>query len=106
MAGCNQTLSGLINDCAPSMGGIVEVYAASREDIESIVETDSVVSTITMGATAKFQKYSFKRNTGSMTSTLQVSQENGTRYVSTDLVLSFTRMETAKRIEKIGRAHV
>lgn len=99
MAGCNQTLSGLINDCAPSMGGIVEVYAASREDVESIVETDSVVSTITMGATAKFQKYSFKRNTGSMTSTLQVSQENGTRYVSTDLVLSFTRMETAKRIE-------
>ena len=32
---CNQTLSGLVKDCSPSMGGITEVLLANREDVSA-----------------------------------------------------------------------
>lgn len=95
---CNQTLSGLVKDCTPSMGGIVEVLAANRDEIGEITISDDKVSAITTG-NGKFKKYGFARNTGSMTSTYNISVENGTKFVTTDVVLVFNRMETAKRVE-------
>ena len=80
------------------MGGIVEIYAANRDEIGEITVTDDRISAITTG-TGKFKRYSFPRNTGSMSSNYQINLENGTRFVATDLVVVFNRMETAKRVE-------
>lgn len=96
---CNQTLSGLAQDCATSLGGIAEVYIASRDDVTTVTVTEDKVTAITMGSTAKFKKYYFRPQTGSMTTNLQVNAQNGTNYWLTDLILQFTRMETTKRIE-------
>lgn len=96
---CNQTLSGLIKDCSPSMGGITEVLLANREDVSSVTADAGKVTEITMASTAKFKRYTFARNTGSMTSTYTIDQASGVRYVTTDLLLQFNRMETAKRVE-------
>ena len=96
---CNQTLSGLVKDCSPSMGGIVEVLLANREDVASVQAETGKISGITMEASAKFKKYTFARNTGSMTSTYTIDQASGVKYVTTDLVLQFNRMETTKRVE-------
>lgn len=85
------------------MGGIVEVLAANREEVGEITISDDKVSTIATG-TNKFKKYAFERNTGSMTSNYQISPENGTRFVTTDLVLVFNRMETTKRVEMTALA--
>lgn len=96
---CNQTLSGLANDCATSMGGIVRAYIINWDDVTGVTDSEGVINAITLEAEAKFKEYYFKRNTGSFTSTLNVDAANGVNYVSTDIVLQFTRMETAKRIE-------
>ena len=96
---CNQTLSGLVKDCSPSMGGITEVLLANREDVSSVTAETGKVTEITMASSAKFKKYSFARNTGSMTSTYTIDQASGVKYVTTDLLLQFNRMETAKRVE-------
>ena len=96
---CNQTLSGLVKDCSPSMGGITEVLLANREDVSAVTADSGKVTEITMASSAKFKKYSFARNTGSMTSTYTIDQASGVRYVTTDLLLQFNRMETAKRVE-------
>ena len=96
---CNQTLSGLVRDCSPSMGGITEVLLANREDVSAVTADTGKVTEITMASSAKFKKYSFARNTGSMTSTYTIDQASGVRYVTTDLLLQFNRMETAKRVE-------
>ena len=96
---CTQTLSGIQNDCSSSMGGIVTAYIANYSDVASVTVTSDKVSAISMNASAKFKKYEFRKGTGSMTSTLNVDPANGINYVSTDLSLVFTRMETAKRIE-------
>ena len=96
---CNQTLSGLVKDCSPSMGGITEVLLANREDVSTVTAEAGKVTEITMASTAKFKRYTFARNTGSMTSTYTIDQASGVRYVTTDLLLQFNRMETAKRVE-------
>lgn len=97
---CNsQTLAGLAKDCTPSMGGIVEVLIANHDDVSSVTVTGDKITAISMTSEAKFKKYQFQRNTGSMTSTYTIDKTNGVQYVTTDLVLQFNRMETTKRVE-------
>ena len=101
---CNQTLSGLVKDCSPSMGGILEVLLANRDDVASVQAETGKISGITMEASAKLKKYTFARNTGSMTSTYTIDQASGVKYVTTDLVLQFNRMETTKRDENTAHS--
>ncbi len=96
---CAQTLNGIINDCAPSMGGIVEVYIANHSDVSELTVTDGKVTAIAMVSSAKFKKYAFPRNTGSLTSNYTIDDATGAKFVVSDLVLQFNRMETSKRVE-------
>lgn len=96
---CIQTLSGLAKDCAANMGGIVEVLIANFDDVSEVTITTDKVSAITMASSAKFKKYNFAKNTGSLTSTYNIDQASGVKYVTSDLVLQFNRMETTKRVE-------
>lgn len=101
---CNQTLNGLARDCQPSMGGIVEALAINKEYINDITLEEGIVKTITLASSEKFKAFHFARNTGSMTSTYTLDPATGVRYVTTDLVLQFNRMETAKRVEMTALA--
>ena len=100
---CSQTLNGILQDCAANMGGIVEAYLANKADVTATI-SDGKVNAITMASSAKFHKYQFKTGTGSMSSNYQINQENGTKFVQTDLLLVFNRMETAKRVEVVAMA--
>ena len=99
MACSPQTLAGLARDCTPSQGGIVEVYLANYEQVESVEAASGKITAINMVDGAKFKRYSFHRNTGSLTSTYTIDAVNRIQYVTSNLVLLFNRMETAKRIE-------
>lgn len=96
---CNQTISGLVRDCAASIGGIVEAYIANYDDVSAVTIEEGQVKSIAMTASKKFSKYQFRRGTGSLTSNLQVDSANGGNYVQSDLVLQFNKMETTKRVE-------
>lgn len=105
MITCNQTLGGIPFECEPSIGGIKEVYIARYDDIDgkpTVTEsgdTKGVITEIPITGESKFKGYSFRKNTGSMTSTLTVDETAGINYVSTELSLVFTKMDTQKRIE-------
>lgn len=47
-------------------------------------------------------KFTFRRNVGSLTSTLNIDEANGTKYVQTDLSLAFSRMEMEKRLDIVS----
>lgn len=96
---CNQVLNGLARDCQPSMGGIVEALAINKEYIDAVIVEEGVISEISLSGEEKFKAFHFARNTGSMTSTYTIDPATGVRYVTTELVLQFNRMETAKRVE-------
>lgn len=96
---CTQTLAGLAKDCSANMGGIVEVMIANYDDVSEYTVADGKISAITMASSAKFKKYSFAKNTGSLTSTYTLDAASGVKYVTSDLLLQFNRMETTKRVE-------
>ena len=98
---CSQVLNGIAADCQTNVGGVREVYIANYSDVTAIEVDDSsnMIKTITMADSAKFKKYAFKKNTSSMTSTLNVDPANGVNFVQTDLALVFAKQETVKRME-------
>ena len=103
MAYCNQTLAGIQLDCTNSLGGIKTVYIANYGDVTGVaLGDDGMITGITMSGESTFKGYQFRKQTGSMTSTLNVDEQAGINYVSTELV--FTKMETAKRLEMAALA--
>lgn len=105
MACHSETLSGGAFVCDVSMGGVKAIYVANYDDISAVTydttaETAATqITAVTMNSGKKFVKYTFKRNTASFSSNLQISPENGTNFVQTDIVLGFSRMDTDKRLE-------
>ena len=96
---CTQTLSGLTRDCLGSIGGVLEVALANVDDVASITITSNKVTAITMNATAKFHRYSLRRNSGSMTSEATVDAASGNQFFTNSILMQFSRMETTKRVE-------
>ena len=97
---CLITLNGITLDCQPSLGGIKRVWITQYSDVKSVVVgEDNMIESITLEAEAQWYEYQFRKATGSLTSTLNVDESAGVNYVSNELALVFTKMETAKRIE-------
>lgn len=103
MSFCNVNIAGLCKDCDASRGGIVEVYAANYGDLTPTISAGTITA-ITVASGASVYKYEFRKGTGSMTSTLNIDEANGVNYISTELVLQFSKMETRKRIEMAALA--
>jgi hypothetical protein len=96
---CLITLNGITLDCQPSLGGIKKVWLTQYSDVSEVtVDPESkMISDITNAG--EWYEYQFRKATGSLTSTLNVDETAGINYVSNELSLVFTKMETAKRIE-------
>ena len=96
---CLITLNGITLDCQPSLGGIKKVWLTQYSDVTAVTldEDANMISSITN--TGEWKEYQFRKATGSLTSTLNVDETAGINYVSNELSLVFTKMETAKRIE-------
>lgn len=100
MSCANQTITGIEKDCSTSKGGINVVYLLNYDDVTAVeTSAEGKITGITVGEGKKFLAYNFRKGTGSMTSTLNVDPANGVNYVTTDLALTFLKMDTTKRIE-------
>lgn len=104
-------LAGINMDCTPSIGGIKKVFLARYSDIDKVTKaaddatTDGgLITAITLKPNAKWYEYQFRKNTGSLTSTLNINDETGNVYVTSELSLVFGRMENVKRIEMTALA--
>lgn len=96
---CTQTIAGIARDCSPSMGGIKRAWIANYDDVASVTVTTNKISGITMQSSKTFKEFAFRKGTSSFTSTLNVDPANGVSYVSTEINLVFSKMETVKRVE-------
>ena len=98
--GCAKTLTGMGLDCRESVGGIKEVYIlGDRSDVTVTVLADAITAIALDAGSDKFLPYKFRKQTGSMVSTINTSEENGTTFVQTDVTLVFHKMEAKKRLE-------
>ena len=93
---CN-TIKALSYDlCTNNLGGIKNIWLANYKENAATVESEAnEVSGFADGVT--WYKYPIRKGTASMTSTYNTSTD-GASYVSTELSIVFTRMETQKRV--------
>lgn len=105
MAYCTlYTLAGISTDCAPNIGGIKKAWIANYADGIFTIDDDPASTGATVGVVTALKEgvewygYNFKAESSNFTSTLNKTADGG-NYVSTEIVLNFARMETAKRLE-------
>lgn len=98
------TISGITYSlCESNMGGVKAIYLANREDVSAVNTgtdasiTGTCITGITMASGKTFQEFTVRKNTCSMTSTLNVS-DNGSSYISTELSIVLRKMDSAKRM--------
>ena len=101
MAFCTQAVGGIARDCLANQGGIREAYIGNYVAGAFTVSAGTITE---INSGASFYHYTFKKDTGSFTSTLNVDNANGINYVSTEINFVFSRMETLKRIEMAALA--
>ena len=98
--GCNTIKSFTYDSCQPNIGGIKNLWLADYVENGATIEgEDKLVEGTVKGFAegVKWQKYPMRKNTCSMTSTLNNSTD-GASYVTTELAMVFSKMETAKRV--------
>lgn len=96
---CSKTIHGISSDCASSMGGIKKVLITEFSDSLYTVsgDTDGIPAAVTaVNSGATWHQYDFKKGAANFTSTLQVG--DGGNFVSTEIQMTFSRMEAKKRL--------
>jgi len=88
--------------CDTYTGGIKEIYIAPVDDVTSITidsttNPNELITEITMASEKKFQKWLFRPNTGSYTSTGSDSTAGNVSF-TTEVSLQFNKAEAQKRI--------
>lgn len=79
------------------MGGVKTILINLADAVTEATVSGGLITAITK--TAAFKKYAFAANSASATSTKTIDKANGVNFVTTDLVMKFSRMETTKRTE-------
>lgn len=94
------TVSAIDARCEGSVGGIKEIYVIANEDVTSVTVDDTTgnITAIELAASKKFQKWLFRPNTGSYTSTRAGDLTTGNSTVTTDVALQFSKAEAEKRL--------
>lgn len=102
---CNITLAGLAKDCKDNAGGIKEVYIVEYSDVTAVpsLSTDKITG-ITLSTGTTFHTYAFRKQTGSLNTTINTDEVNGTTFFNSELNMKFGKLETSKRLEIISLA--
>jgi hypothetical protein len=96
------TVNAIDARCEGSIGGIKEIYLLAATDMTgdlTIDEKTGVISKLgTLATDKKFQKWLFRPNTSSYTSTRSGDLTTGNSTVTTDVALQFSKAEAEKRL--------
>ena len=93
---CNLT-QGFTLDCKDAVGGIKSIHLIDFASTGFTVSGGEVTATTV--ASGSVYTYELPKGVGSMTTTTNVSQENGTVFNQTDIVARLRKLSTTKRNE-------
>ena len=104
MGNCTLTLSGLARDCKDNAGGIKEVYIVDFNSVDSLSILSDKITGITLNSGSTFHTYSLRKQTSTLTTTINADEVAGTLNYSSELNLKFSKLETGKRLEIVSLA--
>ena len=95
---CSVSLSTYkFGDCFSSKGGIKNLWIAVYEDNAYVISSADTVSDFSSAIT--WYKQELKRNVGSLTSTYNYDDANGSSYIQTDVVIVYPKMAKESRLQ-------
>lgn len=92
---CSNIAKAINVGCEGSVGGIRVVYLADWDKTKMTVN-EKGEATFTGETAITWYEFKFRKNTSSLSSTLNVA-DDGSAMVASDLLMSFSRMDTEKR---------
>lgn len=97
---CSVTLSSYaFGDCFSSKGGIKALWVAVYEENGYVVSDSSADTVSDFSSAITWYRQELKRNTGSMTSTYNYDDANGSSYVQTDVEIVYPKMAKESRLQ-------
>lgn len=89
------TLESIAKGCDGNLGGIVAVYINDQENVTAITETDLTWTIDSITASAPYEVFEFRRNTGNYTEDSAIDLVNGSSFVTATVNLMFSRREAS-----------
>lgn len=99
MSCISKTISGLAHDCSSNIGGISKVWITGYKEGAATLDKDIINGFNEAVTLESWKPFAFRKGAASMTKTANIDAANGINYITTELVINFSRMETTKRIE-------
>ena len=97
---CSVTLSSYaFGDCFSSKGGIKALWVAVYEEDAYVIDSSADTVSDFSNSAITWYKQELKRNTGSMTSTYNYDDANGSSYVQTDVEIVYPKMDYKPRLQ-------
>lgn len=99
---CNTvTLNSIDARCDVSAGGIKRVIIGHKDDVQSVTvdPTTGIITAVSLVNSTKFAEWRFRKNTGSLTSTVTSDPAIGNTVATTEVNLQFTKAEAQKRLD-------
>lgn len=103
MGNCSITLKGIDFSCKDSVGGLKRIWLADWIAAGAKITSDRYTATATA-----FKLYLIRTGNGSMNSTLNADEANGTVFVQTDLNFRITKLteDSRKEVAEILKGNV
>lgn len=86
-------------DCMESMGGLDSVYLIAKQDVESILEAEGVVTSIVKSTGKRFWKYECAKGTAFFNEPIQSNVANGTIHFAPELTIVLNKLQANTRNE-------
>lgn len=87
---------GIPSNCDNTIGGIRRAWAACYDEAGTPTITNDIIASIPNAGV--WHEYEFRKQTGSVTQTYSLG-DSGNAFWNIDIILQFSKQETAKRIE-------
>jgi hypothetical protein len=89
--------TGYTIDCRTAVGGVETVWVIANGDLASVIDASGVVTAITKAPGKRFYKIEVPRATASTSNAGAGSQENGTWFVTHQVVFPLNKRDAATR---------
>ena len=101
MACSSLALAAIDSRCDTSVGGVKEVYIGDFGAVTPGTPSSGLIPSLTLAGSpgVKLVIFRFRPGAASMEMNANVDNDNGSSYVETTLAITFTKMESAKRVQ-------
>ena len=96
---CASLTQNLNDSCVSSTGGIKSIFVSELDSTDTLTISGGTVTALELTTGKQFFEYNFRKQTGTFTETITVSEETGSVFYAPEVNIVLSKMEISKRNE-------